>query len=91
MSLDSGRDVWETTALIRIEWRLSAKTVTASVIIRSTIIILACVSSFVTVLPQTYQHNQIHNSRTDHSHYHTSKWQMCFSSIKDTKFGTLLK
>ena len=62
MSLDSGRDVWETTALVRIEWGLSAKTVTASVIIKTTIIILACVSSFVTVLPQTYQHNEIHNS-----------------------------
>ena len=47
MSLDSGRDVWETTALVRIEWRLSAKTVTASVIIKTTIIILACVSSVV--------------------------------------------
>ena len=62
MSLDSGRDVWETTALVRIEWGLSAKTVTASVIIKTTIIILACVSSFGTVLPQTYQHNEIHNS-----------------------------
>ena len=91
MSLDSGRDVWETTALVRIEWGLSAKTVTASVIIKTTIIILACVSSFGTVLPQTYQHNQIHNSRTDHSHYHTPKWQVCSSFIKDTKFGTLLK
>ena len=58
MSLDSGGHVWETIALVRIEWGLSAKTVTASVIIKTTIIILACVSSFGTVLPQTYQHNQ---------------------------------
>lgn len=47
MSLDSGRHVWETIALVRIEWGLSAKTVTASVIIKTTIIILACVSSLV--------------------------------------------
>ena len=50
MFLDSGRDVWETTALVRIEWGLSAKAVTASVIVKTTIIILACVSSFVTVV-----------------------------------------
>ena len=91
MSLDSGRDVWETIALVRIEWGLSAKTVTASVIIKTTIIILACVSSFVTFLPQTYQQNQIHNSRTGDSHYHPSKWRVCSSFIKDTKFGTLLR
>ena len=50
MFLDSGRDVWETTALVRIEWGLSAKMVTASVIVKTTTIILACVSSFVTVV-----------------------------------------
>ena len=66
MFLDSGRDVWETTALVRIEWGLSATVVTASVIVKTTIIILACVSSFVTVV-QTNQYNQMHKSRTDHN------------------------
>ena len=46
MFLDSARDVWETTALVRIEWGLSATVVTASVIVKTTIIILACVSSY---------------------------------------------
>ena len=66
MFLDSARDVWETTALVRIEWGLSAKVATASVIVKTTIIILACVSSFVTVV-QTNQYNQMHKSRTDHN------------------------
>ena len=66
MLLDSGRDVWETTALVRIEWGLSAKAVTASVIVKTTIIILACVSSFVTVV-LTNQYDQMHRSRTDHN------------------------
>lgn len=50
MSLDRGRDVWETTVPARIEQGLSAKAVTASVIVKTTTIILACVSSFVTVV-----------------------------------------
>ena len=66
MFLDSARDAWETTALVRIEWGPSAKVVTASVIVKTTIIILACVSSFVTVV-QTNQYNQMHKSRTDHN------------------------
>ena len=66
MFLDSGRDVWETTALVRIEWGLFAKAVTASVIVKTTIIILACVSSFVTVV-LTNQYDQMHRSRTDHN------------------------
>ena len=66
MFLDSARDVWETTALVRIEWGLSAKVVTASVIVKTTIIILVCVSSSVTVV-QTNEYNQIHKSGTDHN------------------------
>ena len=64
MFLDSGRDVRETTALVGLEQGLPAKAVTASVIVKTTIIILACVSSFVTVV-QTNQYNQMHKSRTD--------------------------
>ena len=66
MFLDSGRDVRETTALVRIEWGLSAKAVTASVKVKTTIIILVCVSSFVTDV-QTNQYKQMHKSRTDHN------------------------
>ena len=66
MFLDSGRDVRETTALVRIEWGLSAKAVTASVKVKTTIITLVCVSSFVTVV-QTNQYKQMHKSRTDHN------------------------
>ena len=66
MFLDSGRDVRETTALVRIKWGLSAKAVTASVIVKTTITILACVSSFGTVV-QTNQYRQMRKSRTDHN------------------------
>ena len=72
MSLDRGRDVWETTVPARTEQGLSAKAVTASVIVKTTTIILACVSSFVTVV-HTNQYNQMHKSRTDHNHEHTTK------------------